>query len=86
MAAKPNPLVIEKAQVDAELIRLNRLRSAHAEEQYRIRSNLRHAHEEVEMWTERLANLREDLKLRQPQLRESLYFHPGRCLALLANS
>ena len=30
-----------------------------------IRSNLRHAREEVEKWTERLANLREDLKLRQ---------------------
>jgi len=31
--ASGNPLVIEKAQVDAELIRLTRLRSAHAEEQ-----------------------------------------------------
>lgn len=63
--ASGNPLVIEKAQVDAELIRLTRLRHAHAEEQYRIRSNLRHAKEEVEKWTERLANLRKDLKLRQ---------------------
>ena len=63
--ASGNPLVIEKAQVDAELIRLTRLRSAHAEEQYRIRSSLRHSREEVEKWTERLANLREDLKLRQ---------------------
>ena len=63
--ASGNPLVIEKAQVDAELIRLSRLRSAHAEEQYRIRYNLRHAREEGEKWTERLANLREDLKLRQ---------------------
>jgi hypothetical protein len=63
--ASGNPLVIEKAQVDAELIRLTRLRSAHAEEQYRIRSSLRHAREEAETWTERLANLREDLKLRQ---------------------
>jgi len=63
--ASGNPLVIEKAKVDAELIRLTRLRSAHAEEQYRIRSNLRHSHEEVETWTERLANLREDLKQRQ---------------------
>ncbi|MBC8095566.1 MAG: hypothetical protein H7Y43_07120 [Akkermansiaceae bacterium] len=33
--------MIEKAQVDAELIRLTRLRSAQAEEQYRIRTNLR---------------------------------------------
>ncbi len=63
--ASGNPLVIEKAQVDAELIRLTRLRSAHAEEQYRIRTSLRHSHEEVGTWTERLANLREDLKLRQ---------------------
>jgi N12 class adenine-specific DNA methylase len=63
--ASGNPLVIEKAQVDAELIRLTRLRSAHAEEQYRIRSNLRHAREEAETWTGRLTNLREDLKLRQ---------------------
>ena len=63
--ASGNPLVIEKAQVDAELIRLTRLRSAHAEEQFRIRSSLRHSHQEVQTWTERLANLREDLTLRQ---------------------
>jgi hypothetical protein len=63
--ASGNPLVIEKAQVDAELIRLTRLRSAHAEEQYRIRSSVRHSHQEVQTWTERLANLREDLTLRQ---------------------
>ncbi len=63
--ASGNPLVIEKAQVDAELIRLTRLRSAHAEEQYRIRASLRHSREEVGTWTERLSNLQEDLKLRQ---------------------
>lgn len=63
--ASGNPLVIEKAQVDAELIRLTRLRHAHAEEQYRIRTNLRYAREDVGKNTERLANLREDLKLRQ---------------------
>jgi len=63
--ASGNPLVIEKAQVDAELIRLTRLRSAHAEEQYRIRSSLRHSREEVETWTERLAHLRQDLTVRQ---------------------
>jgi N12 class adenine-specific DNA methylase len=63
--ASGNPLVIEKAQVDAELIRLTRLRHAHAEEQYRIRSSLRHTREDVTRGSERLANLREDLKLRQ---------------------
>src|SRR5712671_1562269 len=62
--ASGNPLVIEKAQVDAELIRLTRLRSAHAEEQYRIRSNLRRSHEDTEVFTTRLANLRQDLVVR----------------------
>ncbi|MFO1511301.1 MAG: DEAD/DEAH box helicase family protein [Verrucomicrobiota bacterium] len=63
--ASGNPLVIEKAQVDAELIRLTRLRSAHAEEQYRIRSNLRRSHEDAEIFTSRLTNLRQDLAVRQ---------------------
>jgi hypothetical protein len=63
--ASGNPLVIEKAQVDAELIRLTRLRSAHAEEQYRIRSNLRRSHEDAEIFTTRLDNLRQDLGVRQ---------------------
>jgi len=63
--ASGNPLVIEKAQVDAELIRLTRLRSAHAEEQYRIRSHLRRSHEDAEMFTTRLTNLRQDISIRQ---------------------
>jgi prefoldin subunit 5 len=63
--ASGNPLVIEKAQVDAELMRLTRLRSAHAEEQYRIRSNLRRSHEDAEMFTSRLTNLRQDISFRQ---------------------
>ena len=56
--------MIEKAQVDAELIRLTRLRSAHAEEQYRIRTNLRRSHEDSEMFTSRLGNLRQDIAAR----------------------
>jgi N12 class adenine-specific DNA methylase len=63
--ASGNPLVIEKAQVDAELIRLTRLRSAHAEEQYRIRTNLRRSHEDAETFTARLANLCQDITARQ---------------------
>ncbi len=63
--ASGNPLVIEKAQVDAELIRLTRLRSAHTEEQYRIRAGVRHCREEAETWTTRLANLRQDLATRE---------------------
>jgi len=63
--ASGNPLVIEKAQVDAELMRLTRLRSAHAEEQYRIRTNLRRSHEDSETFAARLANLRQDITTRQ---------------------
>jgi hypothetical protein len=63
--ASGNPLVIEKAQVDAELIRFTRLRSAHAEEQYRIRTNLRRSHEDAETFTGRLANLQKDMAARQ---------------------
>ncbi len=63
--ASGNPLVIEKAQVDAELMRLTRLRSAHAEEQYRIRSNLRHAHDDAATFTTRLDNLRQDISARE---------------------
>lgn len=63
--ASGNPLVIEKAQVDAELIKLTRLRSAHAEEQYRIRTNLRRSHEDAEAFTGRLTNLRQDIAARE---------------------
>jgi hypothetical protein len=63
--ASGNPLVIEKAQVDAELMRLTRLRAAHAEEQYRIRSNLRRSHEDAEVFSARLMNLRQDIAIRQ---------------------
>ncbi|HVR34679.1 MAG TPA: hypothetical protein VMS21_02385, partial [Methylomirabilota bacterium] len=63
--ASGNPLVIEKARVDAELMRLTRLRSAHAEEQYRIRTHLRRAHEDAGVFTTRLANLRQDIATRQ---------------------
>ncbi len=63
--ASGNPLVIEKAQVDAELMKLTRLRSAHAEEQFRIRTSLRHLQEDAQRFTEKRANLQQDLAVRQ---------------------
>lgn len=47
------------------MIKLTRLRSAHAEEQYRIRTNLRRSHEDAEAFTGRLTNLRQDITTRQ---------------------
>lgn len=63
--ASGNPLVIEKAQVDAELMKLTRLRSAHAEEQFCIRTSLRHLQEDAQRFTEKRANLQQDLAARQ---------------------
>ena len=46
-------------------MRLTRLRSAHAEEQYRIRSELRRSYEDAKGFANRLANLRQDIAARQ---------------------
>jgi hypothetical protein len=63
--ASGNPLVMEKAQVDAELMKLTRLHSAYRDEQYRIRDSLRHSQNEFQRHTENLANLLSDLAVRQ---------------------
>ncbi len=63
--ASGNPLVIEKASVDAEITRLTRLRSQHGEAQYRIRSQARHLKAEIPVLTERIANMKVDLQSRQ---------------------
>jgi phage shock protein A len=58
--ASGNPLVIEKASVDAEITRLTRLRSQHGEAQYRIRSQARHFKEQIPLYTQRIENLKLD--------------------------
>ena len=63
--ASGNPLVIEKAQVDAEVMRLSRLRSQHNEALFHARRSLRHAQEEIPRLEEKIANMGVDLKLRQ---------------------
>ena len=62
--ASGNPLVIEKASVDAEVTRLCRLRSQHAETQYRIRSEIRRFKEAIPMLNERIENLKLDMAQR----------------------
>jgi hypothetical protein len=64
--ASGNPLVIEKAHIDAELSRLSRLRAQHHETQYRIRNTILRTHEEVEILTSRIQNLHKDIAARQP--------------------
>jgi len=64
--ASGNPLVIEKAHIDAELGRLSRLRAQHYETQYRIRNTIRRTAEEIEVLTGRIENLHKDIEARQP--------------------
>ena len=64
--ASGNPLVIEKAHIDAEVGRLGRLRAQHHETQYRIRSTIRRSHEEIEILTRRIENLHKDIATRRP--------------------
>lgn len=62
--ASGNPMVIEKANVDAELARLTRLRSQHVEANYRLRSQVRHLTDELPRLERRLEALRQDLARR----------------------
>jgi prefoldin subunit 5 len=63
--ASGNPMVIEKASVDAEVARLSRLRSQHTETQFRLRSRIRHLTEELPRLEQRLEDMRRDLATRQ---------------------
>jgi N12 class adenine-specific DNA methylase len=62
--ASGNPLVMEKATVDADVQRLTRLRSQHAETQFRIRSNVRRLREEIPVFAQRIENMKRDIAIR----------------------
>ena len=63
--ASGNPLVIEKARVDAELTRLGRLRSQHEETRYKLRSRIRHLTDEIPVMERRHEAARRDLATRR---------------------
>jgi N12 class adenine-specific DNA methylase len=63
--ASGNPLVIEKAGVDAEVARLSRLQMQHHETQYRLRQSIRHLTTDLPRLENRLEATRQDLALRQ---------------------
>ncbi|MBI3408736.1 MAG: DEAD/DEAH box helicase [Planctomycetes bacterium] len=63
--ASGNPLVMEKAKVDADVLRLTRLQSQHNDTQYRLRSNLRRTSEEIPIYQKRLAAVQTDIAARQ---------------------
>jgi hypothetical protein len=63
--ASGNPLVIEKARVDAELARLGRLRCEHEETRFKLRSRVRHLTDEIPVMERRHEAARRDLAARQ---------------------
>ena len=63
--ASGNPLVIEKARVDAELTRLSRLRSQHEETRFKLRSRIRHLTDEIPVMERRHQAARLDLAARR---------------------
>jgi N12 class adenine-specific DNA methylase len=63
--ASGNPLVIEKASIDAEVARLSRLQNQHHETQYKLRHRFRHLSDDLPRLERRLSATREDLEARQ---------------------
>lgn len=59
--ASGNPMVIEKAQIDAEVIRLNRLKRQHQDSQHSIRLRIRQTEEMLKQEQKFAANLGLDL-------------------------
>jgi len=64
--ASGNPMVVEKAQVDAEVIRLNRLRRQHQDSQHSIRWRIKQNEASLKDEEKFVANLRRDLAARTP--------------------
>lgn len=64
--ASGNPMVIEKAQVDAEVIRLNRLRRQHMDSQHSIRLRIKSAEHNITIEEKFVANLQQDIATRTP--------------------
>ncbi len=63
--ASGNPMVIEKAKVDAEVMKLSRLRAEHAESQFSNRGRLRMMEQDIARFERQLAAAEKDLAMRQ---------------------
>jgi len=62
--ASGNPLVIEKATIDAEVMHLTRLKKQHAESLYQMRYRVRRLNDNGAILEREIANIREDLRTR----------------------
>src|SRR5262245_65130457 len=58
--ASGNPMVVEKASIDAEVMRLTRLQCQHRETQYNLRIRIRHLAEDLPRLEKRLEGVQQD--------------------------
>jgi hypothetical protein len=63
--ASGNPMVIEKARIDAEIARLSRLHCEHQETMFKLRSRVRHLTDDLPRLEQRLEGVRRDIAIRQ---------------------
>lgn len=64
--ASGNPMVLEKAQVDAEVIRLSRLKRQHMDSVYSIRSRIRGIDDQIKRTFRFIEKLEQDIAARKP--------------------
>jgi N12 class adenine-specific DNA methylase len=62
--ASGNPLVIEKATIDADVMRLTRLKRQHAESLFQMRYRIRRLNDNAAVFEREIASIREDLRTR----------------------
>ncbi len=73
--ASGNPLVVEKANLDAEVARLSRLEGQHREAQFRLRHRLRAESDDLPRLYRRLEALRKDVAVREDTRGDRFVFH-----------
>lgn len=62
--ASGNPLIIEKASIDAEVMRLTRLKRQHTDSLYQIRYRIKSLKERADICEREVANIEQDLRTR----------------------
>ena len=60
-----NPMVIDKARIDAEIARLSRFHCEHQETMFKLRSRVRHLTDDLPRLEQRLEGVRQDIAIRQ---------------------
>ena len=75
--ASGNPLVIEKASVDAEVIRLSRLKKQHLDSQYQLRYRIKSFAESADICRREIANMQEDWNGNNMAFRSAVFCMPS---------